>query len=150
MYIYVSYTCQGNIDLVALGWLPNAKEAIHHTAYFREGFVLVEEPFSQHFFFNFCAIFGLRIAKILIFLTEGKVMKNMTVRLPLNNVKVMAKRGSFGCFEIALMSTWNRTCLWNMAGAVLPLLYSTLNDIGELTLWDNSAICKRPVYLKLN
>ena len=53
----------------------------------------------------------------------------------------MAKRGSLGCFDIALMSTWNRTCRWNIAGAVLPRLYSTLNDIGELTLCDNSAIC---------
>ena len=29
-----------------------------------------------------------------------------------------------------------------MAGAVLPLLYSTLKDIGELTLCDSSAICR--------
>lgn len=62
--------------------------------------------------------------------------------LPLWSVKVIAKRDSVDCLEISLMSTWNRTCRWNITGPVLFLLYSTLNDIGELTLWDSSAICK--------
>jgi len=36
---------------------------------------------------------------------SSTIQDNAKVHLPLNNVKVMAKRGSFGCLEIALMST---------------------------------------------
>lgn len=56
----------------------------------------------------------------------------------------MAKSSSLllspDCLVIVDMSTWNRTCLWNIAGPVLPLLYSTLNDIGLDTEWLSSAI----------
>lgn len=56
----------------------------------------------------------------------------------------MAKSGSFvlspDCFVIVEISTWNRTCRWNIAGPVVPRLYSTLKDIGLETEWLNSAI----------
>lgn len=38
-------------------------------------------------------------------IAKKEIYNNAIVYLPLNNVNVIAKRGSFGCFEIALMST---------------------------------------------
>lgn len=47
------------------------------------------------------------------------------------------------------MVTWNRTWRWNMAGPVPFRLYSTLNDIGDITLCDSSAIWKKGILLML-
>lgn len=51
--------------------------------------------------------------------------------------------------SVAMIITWNRTWRWNIAGPVPLRLYSTRNDIGDITLCDSSAIWKLMFYTEL-